>query len=280
MDVIRHIPALRERLADARHGAFVPTMGALHEGHLSLVRTARTVGTPVIASIFVNPLQFAAGEDFASYPRTFERDCELLEAAGCDVVFAPDEAELYPEAQRYRVEAPAALAGQLEGAARPHFFGGVCTVVLKLLNIVRPAHAVFGKKDYQQWRIVREMVGQFALPVEIIGAETVRDADGLALSSRNAYLSAAERGEAATLHRTLAGIAAEVAAGHNDFTALESAARATLASRGWAPDYVAIRRREDLAPPETGDALVVLAAAMLGRTRLIDNREIPAPRAP
>src|SRR6202163_1166717 len=178
-------------------------MGNLHDGHLSLVRMARERGGEVVASIFVNPLQFAPHEDFAKYPRTLERDCELLAAGGCDIVFAPSEREVYPELQVYKVHPPARLADILEGHVRPGFFTGVCTVVLKLFNMVQPAAAVFGKKDYQQLLVVRSMVRQLALPIEIVAAETVRDASGLALSSRNGYLNDSQRAEAAQLHMAL-----------------------------------------------------------------------------
>jgi pantoate--beta-alanine ligase len=268
------IAELRQALPGASRCAFVPTMGNLHEGHLSLVRMAKEHGGPVVASIFVNRLQFAPHEDFDSYPRTFERDCELLRGAGCNFVFAPNEAELYPQPQTYKVQPPAELADILEGHFRPGFFTGVCTVVLKLFNCVQPGIAVFGKKDYQQLMVIRQMVRQFALPIEIVAAETTRAADGLALSSRNGYLDPAQRIEAVTLSRELMGIAAEVQRGRRDWAALEAGALATLAARGWQPDYVAIRRRADLALPAGDDALVVLAAAKLGTTRLIDNLEL------
>jgi pantoate--beta-alanine ligase len=249
-------------------------MGNLHAGHLALIERARSAGDPVVASIFVNRLQFAPTDDFDRYPRTFERDCELLRAAGCDVVFAPDETELYPQAQTFKVVPPPELADRLEGRYRPGFFTGVCTVVLKLFNCVQPQVAVFGKKDYQQLRVVQGMVAQLALPIEIIAGETSRADDGLALSSRNGYLDAAQRAEAATLWRELTAIDAQVRSGRRDFAALEDAAVQALAARGWEPDYVAIRRRTDLDVPAEGDALVVLAAARLGATRLIDNLEI------
>jgi pantoate--beta-alanine ligase len=272
--VIHRIAELRQAVAAAGPAAFVPTMGNLHEGHLSLLRMARTQAPLAVASIFVNRLQFAPHEDFDTYPRTFERDCELLRSAGCDLVFAPPEAELYPEPQSCRVLPPPALADILEGQFRPGFFTGVCTVVLKLLNIVQPRVAVFGKKDYQQLLVVRHMVRQLALPVEIVAGETLRADDGLALSSRNGYLGAAERAEARALSQTLAEVAGALRAGRSDIAALEQAAQQQLAARGWQPDYVAVRRRADLAPAQPGDALVVLAAARLGATRLIDNLEV------
>ena len=278
MQLVHTIAALRAALRGEQDTAFVPTMGNLHEGHLALVRQARTAGTPVVASIFVNRLQFAPREDFDSYPRTFERDSTLLSDQGCNILFAPDEAELYPQPQDVKLHPPAALADILEGAFRPGFFIGVCTVVAKLFNAVQPRVAVFGKKDYQQLMVVRHMVRQMALPVQVLAGETCRAADGLALSSRNGYLSPAERAEAPALPHTLRTLAAAVAAGRRDFAALESEALATLQARGWAPDYVAMRRQADLAvPPADNTApLVVVAAARLGRTRLIDNLELPA----
>jgi pantoate--beta-alanine ligase len=274
MRVIHTITELRQALAGIGGIAFVPTMGNLHAGHLSLIERAKQAGGPVVASIFVNRLQFAPHEDFDTYPRTFERDCELLRGAGCNFVFAPNEAELYPEPQAYTVQPPAALADILEGHFRPGFFTGVCTVVLKLFNCVQPSVAVFGKKDYQQLMVIRQMVQQLALPMEIVAGETTRAEDGLALSSRNGYLDAAQRAEAVTLSRLLKAIADDVQRGRCDWPALEDAALRTLKARGWQPDYVAVRRRVDLAPPTTGDALVVVAAARLGSTRLIDNLEL------
>jgi pantoate--beta-alanine ligase len=264
MQVVSDIAGLRRALAAAPPAAFVPTMGGLHEGHLALVRLARQSAPQVVVSIFVNRLQFAAGEDFDRYPRTFERDCRLLEAEGVQVVFAPGEQELYPEPQSYRVQPPP-MANDLEGRFRPGFFEGVATVVLKLINCVQPAAAVFGKKDYQQLLIVRGMVAQLNLPVRVVAGETVREADGLALSSRNAYLSPAERAEAPRLHRVLEQVAAGMPAGQ---------ATATLVAAGWQPDYLEVRRRADLALPRPGEReRVVLAAARLGGTRLIDNVE-------
>ena len=272
MRVIQTLPELRQALHDSGC-AFVPTMGNLHEGHLSLVRQAGALSQPVVASIFVNRLQFAPHEDFDTYPRTFDRDCTLLREAGCDIVFAPPERELYPEPQGYTVQPPAGLADVLEGHFRPGFFNGVCTVVLKLFNAVQPAVAVFGKKDYQQLMVVRGMVRQLALPIRIEAGETCRADDGLALSSRNGYLSAAERAEAPALARTLREVAAHLHAGATDCAALEAQAMHTLAQRGWAPDYVAVRRQRDLGEPVPAEPLVVLAAARLGTTRLIDNLE-------
>jgi len=281
MQALHTIAELRDALAATPRPAFVPTMGNLHEGHLALVRQARAAvgasGT-VVASIFVNRLQFAPHEDFDSYPRTIKRDGALLRDAGCDVLFAPSEGELYPEPQDLKVQPPAALADILEGASRPGFFVGVCTVVLKLFHIVQPALAVFGKKDYQQLMVLRHMVRQLALPVDVLAGETARADDGLALSSRNGYLSAAERAEAPALAQALREVAAAVQAGRRDWAALETEALATLQARGWTPDYLALRRQADLAAPTAGtdEPLVALAAARLGRTRLIDNLELTA----
>ena len=274
MLTVHTIAALRAALAGSRSAAFVPTMGSLHAGHLGLVTLARTLGAPVVASIFVNRLQFAPHEDFDTYPRTLERDAELLQGAGCDLLFAPNEAELYPEPQRFTVQPAAEFAGVLEGHFRPGFFTGVCTVVAKLFNCVQPAVAVFGKKDYQQLMVLRQMVRQLAWPIDVVGGETARAADGLALSSRNGYLSAGERTEAVALAAQLRRIAAEVARGRTDWAALEAEAMAALAARGWQPDYVAIRRQADLGAATTAAPLVALAAARLGATRLIDNLEL------
>jgi pantoate--beta-alanine ligase len=264
MRVLEDITALRRALAAAGPVAFVPTMGSLHEGHLSLVRLARRHGRAVAVSIFVNRLQFMVGEDFERYPRTLERDRALLEAAGVEFLFAPDESVLYGEPQGYMVRPPP-LADELEGRFRPGFFHGVGTVVLKLLNCVQPVAAVFGKKDYQQLMLMRGMARQLNLPVEILAGETVREPDGLAMSSRNSYLSPAQRAEAPRLYRTLRQV--------GDGMPAEAAMQA-LAAAGWEPDYVDVRRREDLAPPQPADReRVVLAAARLGTTRLIDNLE-------
>jgi pantoate--beta-alanine ligase len=272
MQVIETVAELRRTLA-GRRTALVPTMGNLHEGHLALVRAARPHGDCVAASIFVNRLQFGPSEDFDRYPRSFGADSDKLAAAGVDVLFTPQEAELYPEPQSYRVELPE-LAGQLEGAFRPGFLHGVATVVLKLFNIVQPAAAVFGKKDCQQLLIVRNMVRQLNLPIEIVPCETARAADGLALSSRNGYLSGAERAEAPRLHRTLEDLRRRILAGSRDYPALEAEAMEQLAKNQWKPDYVAVRKQSDLqAPAPTDRQLVILAAARLGTTRLIDNIE-------
>lgn len=274
MRIVRSIADLRAARRALGELAFVPTMGNLHAGHVSLVHLARSRAKHVAASIFVNRLQFAPSEDFDSYPRTFEADCEKLRAEGVELLFAPDERVLYPQPQAYIVEPPP-IATELEGAFRPRFFHGVATVVLKLFNCVQPDVAVFGKKDYQQLMIVRNMVAQFDLPLEIVPGETVREADGLAMSSRNTYLSAAERTEAPRLHAELASIGEAVRGGRTDFDSLVSQATNRLADAGWKPDYVSIRRRADLAPATGGDTgLVVLGAAKLGATRLLDNLEI------
>ena len=279
MKVIHSIAELRQALCSSPRG-FVPTMGNLHEGHLSLVRQAKAAmaadhgGGPVVASIFVNRLQFAPHEDFDTYPRTLERDCALLEGAGCDFVFAPSEAELYPEPQGYKVSPPTELADILEGHFRPGFFTGVCTVVHKLFNIVQPTLAAFGKKDYQQLMVIRRMVAQMALPVQIIGGETTRSELGLALSSRNGYLSEAERTEALRLSRTLKAMIARWQGGERDVATIEAAAMQSLRDAGWAPDYMVLRRQRDLGAPTEGAPLVVLGAARLGTTRLIDNLEL------
>ena len=276
MQVATTISELRELLGERRQAAFVPTMGNLHAGHLSLVKQARSVGDVSVASIFVNRLQFLPHEDFDTYPRTWDSDCEKLRSAGCDVLFAPDEKALYPEPQTCKVHPDPLLANTLEGEFRPGFFTGVCTVVMKLFSCVQPRFALFGKKDYQQLMVIRQMVRQFALPIEIIGAETERAEDGLALSSRNGYLGKQERIQASQLSATLRSVAQAVRDGERDFAAMEARATTALAARGWKPDYVALRRRSDLQLPQGGDALVVLAAARLGNTRLIDNLEIDA----
>jgi pantoate--beta-alanine ligase len=279
MKIISSIDALRDQLRGQLRTVFVPTMGNLHEGHLSLMRLARKHGDPIVASIFVNRLQFGPNEDFDKYPRTFQADVEKLEKEGVYVLFAPTEKDLYPEPQAFRVSPPDDLGNILEGEFRPGFFTGVTTVVLKLFSCVQPRVAVFGKKDYQQLMMVRNMAKQFALPTEIIAAETWRADDGLALSSRNMYLSSDERAEAPSLYAQLQAVADEVRGGHLDIFELERAAMAKLAARGWKPDYISIRKRADLQPPSAGDLaqaepLVVLAAAKLGVTRLIDNLEI------
>jgi pantoate--beta-alanine ligase len=273
MQIISTISELRTRLTNERAISFVPTMGNLHEGHLDLMRLAREHGDCVVASIFVNPLQFGPSEDFDKYPRTLDADCAQLQGL-VDVVFAPSVNEMYPAQQTVFVEPPP-IANELDGASRPGHFRGMATVVLKLLNIVQPQVALFGKKDYQQLHIIRQMVAQLSLPVRIVGGETVRAADGLALSSRNQYLSAAERGEAVFLYQTLRGIKQAMLQGERDIERLQKQAVEALVARGWKVDYVAVRNQSDLqvASQLQGD-LVVLAAARLGNTRLLDNIEI------
>jgi pantoate--beta-alanine ligase len=278
MQVIEAAGELRDRLAQAERVAFVPTMGNLHAGHLSLMEIARRHGDCVVASIFVNRLQFGPNEDFDRYPRTIEADRVGLEKCGVDVLFAPREHEMYPVPQVYTVQPPP-LADELEGAFRPGFFHGVCTVVLKLFGLVQPDVAVFGKKDRQQLKIVRGMVQQFNLPIHIEPAETVRAEDGLALASRNNYLSPAERVEAPRLYRTLRAIADEIAAGRTDYANLEASGRADLAHHGWKVDYLAVRHGLGLRIPhpegfDHPHLLIVLGAATLGSTRLIDNVDV------
>ena len=279
MKIISSIDELRDQLRGQLRTAFVPTMGNLHEGHLSLMRLARRHGDPVVASIFVNRLQFGPNEDFEKYPRTFADDIEKLEKEGVYVLFAPTERDLYPEPQEFRVQPPSDLGNILEGEFRPGFFNGVTTVVLKLFSCVQPSVAVFGKKDYQQLMIIRNMTRQFALPTEIIAADTSRAEDGLALSSRNTYLSESERNEAPTLYAELQAVAQAVRDGNLDVSMLENKSMQRLASRGWNPDYVSVRKRINLQPPTADDLtqnepLIVLTAAKLGATRLIDNLEI------
>lgn len=278
MDVIETIEELRKRLAREARVACVPTMGNIHDGHLRLVRLAHEHASCVVTTIFVNRLQFAKGEDFDKYPRTFAEDCEKLSAAGVHVLFYPDERQMYPEPQLFMVDPPP-IANKLEGRFRPGHFRGVATVVMKLFNIVQPQLAVFGKKDYQQLHIVTHMTQQLALPIEIVAAETMRADDGLALSSRNRFLSSEQRREAPRLHQVLDQVKAAVESGDRNFEAMEFAADAQLARHGWHVDYVVVRRRSTLTAPETGDRhLVVLGAAKLGETRLIDNLECLAPR--
>ena len=274
MQIISDIAELRTALQGRGRVVFVPTMCNLHAGHISLMQQARAHGDMVVASIFVNRLQFGPNEDFDKYPRTFQGDCEKLSAAGVDVLFAPTEADLYPEPQEYVVEPPA-IQNILDGEFRPGHFRGVATVVLKLFNIVQPQVALFGKKDYQQLMVIRNMTRQLALPIEIIGGETVRAEDGLALSSRNGYLSATERNEAPRLYRELNKIRDAIQAGETDMVKLENATILALTAAGWKTDYVAVRQQSDLSMPKGVNApLVVLAASRLGNTRLIDNIEI------
>ena len=283
MLIARTLDELRRHLSGFKHPAFVPTMGNLHEGHLDLLRTAKPLGDITVASIFVNRLQFLPHEDFGSYPRTFDSDCEKLQSEGCDVLFAPDETELYPQAQTFKVHPDPKLADILEGEFRPGFFTGVCTVVMKLFHCVF-AHsggvAVFGQKDYQQLMVIKEMVKQFALPVQIESVATSRASDGLALSSRNGYLSAEERAEAVQLSMALKALAqaaqAGLARGEFDVAQAEDAAMDALRARGWVPDYLTLRHQSDLSPVTaiSHAPMVVLGAAKLGKTRLIDNLEL------
>ncbi len=285
--IIAHtIPELRAALAGRGRPAFVPTMGNLHAGHIALVRQAMPLGDVTVASIFVNRLQFLPHEDFDSYPRTWDSDCAQLTAAGCDVLFAPREADLYPEPQTFKVTPDAALADLLEGQFRPGFFTGVCTVVMKLFSAVffgsgaggGGGTAVFGKKDYQQLMVIRRMAEQFALPIEVVAGDTARAGDGLALSSRNGYLSADDRQRAVQLSQALQQLAQAVrAGGAASLPDLEARALEGLRAQGWQPDYLTVRRRSDLLAPADaaalGGPLVALGAARLGSTRLIDNLE-------
>jgi pantoate--beta-alanine ligase len=285
MEIIHHRSELRQALQGVARIALVPTMGNLHEGHLSLLRHAKPMGDVLVSSIFVNRLQFLPHEDFDSYPRTFEDDCARLKAVGCDVLFAPTEAELYPQPQTFKVLPDPALANILEGEFRPGFFTGVCTVVMKLFSCVFAGGAgvaVFGQKDYQQQLILREMVRQFAMPIQIITLPTTRTPEGLALSSRNMYLSASERVQALQLSAALQALAAQVRAAVGsgaavlDVAAAEAAAMEGLRSQGWQPDYLTVRRQSDLSPiaQVTTEPMVVLGAANLGPTRLIDNLDV------
>ena len=283
MKIISDIQELRDHLRGQNRASFVPTMGNLHEGHLSLMRLARQHGDPVVASIFVNRLQFGPSEDFDSYPRTMQADIDKLEKEGVYILFAPTERDLYPQPQEYRVDPPQQLGDILEGEFRPGFFKGVCTVVLKLFSCVQPKVAVFGKKDYQQLMIIRQMAKQFALPVDIIPGETIRAEDGLALSSRNIYLSAEERTKAPELQKALIKVRDRVLQlkdrTSQSISEIEKVAIASLANSGWQPDYIAIRQQSNLAPAtnaqlQAGEPLVILTAAKLGKTRLIDNLEI------
>ena len=276
MKIIRGVAELRAELHAGPRGqrvSCVPTMGNLHQGHVDLMRVARDHGDCVVATLFVNRLQFGPNEDFEHYPRTFDSDCEKLSVAGVNVLFAPDETALYSEPQVFYVELPP-LANQLEGEFRPGFFRGVATVVLKLFNCVQPHAAVFGKKDYQQLMIVRNMVQQLNLPIDIVAVETTRADDGLALSSRNGYLNAAERNAAPQLKATLDGVRMAALRKPANIVTIEQDAMKMLAAAGWKPDYVAVRKQSDLQlPAATDKTLVVLAAARLGNTRLIDNLE-------
>lgn len=275
MEIHPTIAGLRAALKGAGRISFVPTMGNLHEGHIALMRQARPLGDCLVSSLFVNRLQFGPKEDFDTYPRTFEADCAKMAAAGVAHLFAPDEREMYPAPQAYHVQPDPVQADILEGEFRPGFFRGVATVVMKLFSIVQPQVAVFGKKDYQQLMVIRNMVRELNLPIGIVPGETVRAEDGLALSSRNGYLSTAERAEAPRLHRALEAVRQAIRAGERDLARLEQGAMAELRAHGWIPQYVAVRKQLDLQLPAAHDSgLVVLGAALLGSTRLIDNLEV------
>ncbi len=270
LQTIAQLRAWRARNADV---AFVPTMGNLHQGHLALVNLARQNAQNVVVSIFVNPLQFGANEDFAHYPRTLAQDTAILSEIKAGVIFAPNVDELFPGPQRYHIEVPP-LADELCGRFRPGHFRGVATIVMKLFNLVQPRVAVFGKKDYQQLTILRAMAHDFAVPVSIIAGETVRTADGLALSSRNRYLAASERQDAAFLYTCLVNIKARILKGERNYAELEQETQILLTAKGWRVDYVSVRNRDLSCADANSRQLVVLAAAHLGRTRLIDNLEI------
>ncbi|HEY8084760.1 MAG TPA: pantoate--beta-alanine ligase [Methylophilaceae bacterium] len=273
MNIVANIAELRARLSSETSIAFVPTMGNLHNGHLALIALAKKHASCVVVSIFVNPLQFAANEDLASYPRTLEQDCQKLAAAGVDIVFTPTDAELYPQAQTIMVKLPG-IAEELCGAVRPTHFEGVATVVLKLFNIVQPQVAVFGSKDFQQLFIIRQLIQQFALPIKLVSGDTIRESDGLAMSSRNGYLKPAERMEAPRLHRALKQVVQAVHQGQQDLAAIETQTMQYLTQLGWIVDYISIRNAATLAVATKDDKkLVVLGAARLGKTRLIDNIE-------
>ncbi|PSJ17528.1 pantoate--beta-alanine ligase [Nitrosomonas supralitoralis] len=274
MKIITDISELRENLSQEQKIAFVPTMGNLHSGHLALIDQANQLADCVIVSIFVNRLQFLPHEDFNRYPRTFEEDCNALSAQNVKIVFAPDEKILFPTPQEFLLALPP-VADILEGKFRPGFFRGVATIVLKLFNIIQPEFAIFGKKDYQQLHIVRKMVQQLNLPVEIIANETVRAADGLALSSRNQYLDEAQRSEACRLYQTLLRIKQKINSGSKNFQTLQESAISNLEQHGWKVDYISIHQRSTLLFAQASDQdLVVLGAAWLNNTRLIDNLEI------
>ncbi len=278
MQTIRKIPVLRETLRAWQHAgetvAIVPTLGNLHEGHISLLELARKYADRVVVSVFVNPIQFGPGEDYQSYPRTLDHDRRRLMRAGADLLFAPAVEVMYPRGEEATtVVSVPGLSGILCGEFRPGHFDGVTSVVSRLFNIVQPDFAVFGQKDYQQLTIIRRMQIELHFPVEIIVGPTLREADGLALSSRNQYLSAAERGIAPNLYRAVNACGERLRAGTRDYAALEAHGFATLVAAGFRPDYFAIRNADDLGPPQRIDRrLVVLVAAHLGRARLIDNQ--------
>lgn len=272
MQLVHTVADLRSALRAQTETTFVPTMGNLHAGHMSLIELAKQHGRPVVASLFVNPLQFGANEDFARYPRTLDADCEKLATVGCDLVFAPELTELYPEAQTFSVQPPATFTGDLCGAFRPGHFSGVATVVMKLFHLVQPRLAVFGRKDFQQLLMVRQLVQQFNLPIEVIAGDTLREADGLAMSSRNGFLSASERIQAVALYRQLLAISEAITQGEQDYEQLVIRAKKYLKMSGWNVDYVEVRDADNLQAVGAKTAhIVVLGAAWLGQTRLIDN---------
>jgi pantoate--beta-alanine ligase len=280
MDTVTTIAAVREHVrrwrSEGKRAAFVPTMGNLHAGHVSLIETARRHGDRFVASIFVNPMQFGPNEDFAHYPRTPTQDARMLADAGCDLMFMPDVVEIYPNGSERatRVEVPG-LSSILDGEFRPGHFEGVATVVAKLFHIVEPDVAVFGEKDFQQLAVIRRMVADLCMPISIIAAPTVREPDGLAMSSRNQYLTDEERRTAPLIHQTLLGAVERLRAGDKDFAAIEGTGVAALERAGFRPDYFAVRRADDLTSPDaTTKHLVVLTAARLGRARLIDNLQV------
>jgi pantoate--beta-alanine ligase len=280
LDTVTTIAAVREHVHGWRREglriAFVPTMGNLHAGHVSLIEAARRHGQRFIASIFVNPMQFGPNEDFAHYPRTPREDERMLAEAGCSLMFTPDVAEIYPNGSERatRVEVPG-VSRILEGEFRPGHMEGVSTVVAKLFHIVEPDVAVFGEKDFQQLTVIRRMVADLCMPVEIVGAATVRDADGLAMSSRNQYLTSTQRAVAPKIHQALEAAAARVQAGDADFASIERAGLQALESAGFRPDYFSVRQAHDLstATPAARE-LVILTAARIGKARLIDNVQV------
>ena len=280
METVAKIAAVRERVRTwHREGlrvAFVPTMGNLHAGHVSLIEAARRHGDRFVASIFVNPMQFGPNEDFAHYPRTPHQDERMLAQAGCDLMFSPDVAEIYPQGanRATHVEVPE-LSRVLDGEFRPGHFQGVTTIVAALFHIVEPDIAVFGEKDFQQLTIIRRMVTDLCMPVQILAAPTVRDTDGLAMSSRNQYLTPSERQAAPVIYQTLQAAAQRLRAGERDFAAIEGTGIRALETAGLRPDYFTVRQSQDLAAPQPGATqLVVLTAARLGKARLIDNVQV------
>ena len=280
MDIVTKIAAVREHVrrwrSEGRRVAFVPTMGNLHPGHVSLIEAARRHGDRFVASIFVNPMQFGPNEDFAHYPRTPTQDERMLAEAGCNLMFMPDVGEVYPNGSERatRVDVPG-LSRILDGEFRPGHFEGVSTIVATLFHIVEPDVAVFGEKDFQQLTVIRRMVADLCLPVEIVGAPTVRDADGLAMSSRNQYLTPTERLVAPRIYETLQAAVKRLSTGDVEFASIERFGVEALTKVGMKPDYFAVRRAEDLGPPANDTKhLVVLTAARLGKARLIDNIQV------